>query len=263
MVRTQQFAARSVRLLAVALLLAGAAAAAVVPATAAAARTATYGAARPFTTVTASSHTIAGDWNVTYGAPAVVKMTLAGSVYTETAKTPVRVVGSSCDLPVGTVIATFHPTGSHSYSGRHGLWFTSNCSFAEWSSWSLTLSSNGLGLTGVISAVNETIKFTKISATITPGSGPAGTKVKIESYGVIGNQRGAAEYWCPKVNKACGNLNGPGRTAKLICAGVKVTQNTSTCTGVIPVSASGRGKHDIYSWQAKSKRQALATFALT
>jgi hypothetical protein len=259
-VRVPKLAARSVTVIAVPLLLA---AAVVVPVTAAAARTTSPGAAASATSATATSHPIVGDWNVTYGAPAVVKMTRSGRVYTETAKTPVRVVGSSCDLPVGTVIATFHSTGSHSYKGRHGLWYTSNCSFAYWTSWTLTLSSNGYRLTGVITAVNETIKFTKISATITPTRGAARTKVKIESYGVINNQRGAAEYWCPRVKRACGNLNGPGSTAKLICAGAKVTKSTSTCTGVIPASASGKGKHDIYSWQAKSKRWALATFTLT
>lgn len=56
---------------------------------------------------------IVGDWNVTYGAPAVVTMTLSGGVYTVTAKTPVQVTGSSCDLPVGTIIATFSSTGSN------------------------------------------------------------------------------------------------------------------------------------------------------
>ncbi len=37
---------------------------------------------------------IVGDWNVTYGAPAVVTMTLTNGVYTETAATPVRVAAA-------------------------------------------------------------------------------------------------------------------------------------------------------------------------
>jgi hypothetical protein len=40
------------------------------------------------TAAAAASDPIVGDWHVTYGAPAVVKMTLSGGVYTETAKTP-------------------------------------------------------------------------------------------------------------------------------------------------------------------------------
>jgi len=256
-VRAPQLATRSAAVIVVSLL-AGAVAAAA-PVTAAAARTASSG---PASSATARSHPVVGDWNVTYGAPAVVKMTLKGRVYTETAKTPLRVTGGSCDLPVGTVIATFHSTGSRSYSGRHGLWYPSTCSFAYWTSWTVRLSSNGHTLTGIIPAVSATIKFTKISVTITPASGAARTKVKIESYGVINNQRGAAEYWCPKVKRACGSLKGPGSTARLICAGARVTKNTSTCSGVIPGSASGKGRHDIYSWQAKGKRWALTTFTL-
>jgi hypothetical protein len=134
------------------------------------------------TAAAAASDPIVGDWHVTYGAPAVVKMTLSGGVYTETAKTPVRVVGSSCDLPAGTVIATFSATGSHSYSGQHGLWFTSNCSFDQWTSWNLTQSSNGNTLTGVIPAVNETITFTKVSAGNAWAVGSAGGKTLIEGW---------------------------------------------------------------------------------
>jgi hypothetical protein len=44
-------------------------------------------------------------------------MTLSGGVYTETAKTPVRVTGGSSDLPAGTVVATFAHTGAGSYAG--------------------------------------------------------------------------------------------------------------------------------------------------
>jgi hypothetical protein len=99
----------------------------------------------------APSDPIVGEWDVTYGAPAVVTMALTGGVYTETAKTPIELTGgSSCSLPPGTVIATFSQIGPRSYSGRHGLWFQSNCSFASYASFRLTLSANGLTLTSTL-----------------------------------------------------------------------------------------------------------------
>ena len=88
-------------------------------------------------------------------------MTLSGGVYTVTAKSPVRVTGSSCDLPPGTVIATFSSTGGNTYSGQHGLWYTSDCSFGRWDPMSLTLSSDGNTLTGVLSGGYGTVIFTK------------------------------------------------------------------------------------------------------
>jgi hypothetical protein len=102
---------------------------------------------------------VPGDWHVTYGAPATVKMTLAKGVYTERAKTPVRVTGASCDLPPGTVISTFSQTGPRTYAGVHGLWFTSDCSFATWAAMTLTLSKNKDKLTAKVSGF--TIVFTK------------------------------------------------------------------------------------------------------
>jgi hypothetical protein len=105
---------------------------------------------------------VAGAWNVTYGAPATVAMTLANGVYTETAKTPVRVVGSSCDLPRGTVISTFSQTGPRTYAGVHGLWFTSNCSFDVWTGTTFTLSGSGNTLTANIDHGYEIIAFTKV-----------------------------------------------------------------------------------------------------
>jgi hypothetical protein len=107
---------------------------------------------------------IIGPWNVTYGAPATVTMTLSNGVYTERAKTPVRVVGSSCDLPAGTVISTFSQTGPDAYAGVHGLWFTSNCSFDTWTGTTFTLSGNGNKLTADIDHGYETIVFTKVPA---------------------------------------------------------------------------------------------------
>jgi len=119
---------------------------------------------------------IVGDWNVTYGAPAVVTMTLSGGVYTVTAKTPVQVTGSSCDLPVGTIIATFSSTGGNTYSGQHGLWYTSDCSFGFWDGLTLTLSSDGNTLTGVLAGGYGTVVFTKTGSnqgctpTLIPGT---------------------------------------------------------------------------------------------
>jgi hypothetical protein len=108
---------------------------------------------------------IVGEWNVTYGAPAVVKMTLAGGEYTETASTPVVVVGSSCSLPAGTVIATFALTGPGTYAGQHGLWFTNDCSFDTWTDMTLSLSSDGNMLTAVLAPTTNysgsTVIFTK------------------------------------------------------------------------------------------------------
>ena len=108
-----------------------------------------------------TSDPIVGDWNVTYGAPAVVTISLSGGVYTETAKTPVRVTGSSCDLPSGTIIATFSLVGGNAYSGQHGLWYQSSCAFAYSTSLSLTLSSDGHTLTGSL-GIGGGLVFSKI-----------------------------------------------------------------------------------------------------
>ena len=161
--RTPQLATHSVRIIAIPLLLAGLAAG-VAPAASASVSAARVGGQLKGAPAAATSNPIVGDWHVTYGNRAVVKMTLKAGKYTETAKTRVRVVGASCYLPVGTVIATFHSTGSRSYAGRHGLWNTSDCSFAYWTSMTLKLSRTGKTLTAVIPAVNATIKFTKITA---------------------------------------------------------------------------------------------------
>jgi hypothetical protein len=114
------------------------------------------------TAVAAAPDPVVGAWNVTYGAPATVAMTLANGVYTEKAKTPVQVTGSSCDLPPGTVISTFSRTGPDTYAGVHGLWFTSNCSFDTWTGTTFTLSSNGNRLTADIDHGYEIIVFAKV-----------------------------------------------------------------------------------------------------
>ena len=99
-VRTPQLATHSVRVLAIPLLLAGLVAGVAPAASASAAR---FGARLNgvATAASATSNPIVGDWHVTYGNRAVVKMTLKAGKYTETAKTRVRVTGSSCFLPAG------------------------------------------------------------------------------------------------------------------------------------------------------------------
>ena len=174
--RTPQLATHSVRVLAIPLLLAGLVAGVAPTASASAAHTGRQLNGVSATAAAATSNPIVGDWHVTYGNRAVVKMTLSAGKYTETAKTRVQVVGSSCYLPVGTVIATFHSTGNRSYAGRHGLWFTSNCSFDQWTSWTLKLSRSGTKLTGVIPAVGETIPFTKITAASARAAGASGSR---------------------------------------------------------------------------------------
>lgn len=105
-----------------------------------------------------TSDPIVGDWLVTYGNTTIVAMSYSSGVYTETATEPLEVAGSSCYLPPGTVIATFSGSGT-SYSGQHGLWYTSNCSFAEWTSLELTLA--GDTLTGVLGSGGEVV-FTRV-----------------------------------------------------------------------------------------------------
>ena len=158
------------------------------------------GVAQTFT-VAAASQTpdpIVGNWNVTYGAAAVVTMTLASGVYTETAETPVEVTGSSCDLPVGTVIATFSSTGARTYSGTHGLWNTSNCAYVESTSLTLTLSADGNTLSGELGD-GEQVSFTKVptliaqsALTITTLSGTLGTSLNLATSG--GSGTGAVTF---------------------------------------------------------------------
>lgn len=109
-----------------------------------------------------TTHTAAGTWKITYGAPAVVRIRESHRVYTETAKTPVRVVGASCSLRPGTVIATFHSTGHRNYAGRHGLWYPSNCAFAYRTGMKLHLSRSGRYLTGTL-ATGYVLRFTRTS----------------------------------------------------------------------------------------------------
>jgi hypothetical protein len=91
-----------------------------------------------------TSDPVVGDWNVTYGNTTVVTISESGGVYTETSTEPLQVVGASCYLPVGTVISTFHEVSEGRYSGEHGLWSTSNCSFAGEAPMTLKLEGNTL-----------------------------------------------------------------------------------------------------------------------
>jgi hypothetical protein len=107
---------------------------------------------------------IPGDWNVTYGSPSVVTMSGTSASYTVTAKTPVQVTGAQCSLPPGTLIATFSGSGT-SYSGQHGLWRTSDCSFASFTSMTLTLA--GTTLNAVL-GTGARLVFTKIATDAGP-----------------------------------------------------------------------------------------------
>ncbi len=89
----------------------------------------------------ATSPTIVGTWRVTYGTSTVVEIESTGTnEFSMTASTPVMVVGGSpsCHLAVGTILARFSGSGT-SYKGHHGLWSTTNCSFAYWTTLSLAL----------------------------------------------------------------------------------------------------------------------------
>lgn len=133
----------------------------------------TVPAARP--TPTASAASPVGTWDVTYGAPAVVSITQSGSQYTITGVTTVNVVGSQCYLPVGTKLATFSATGPGTYSGQHGLWYTTSCSFAYWTPTTFTLSGNTLTARFTSGAGSPTV-FTRAGTTpvaAAPASSPS------------------------------------------------------------------------------------------
>jgi hypothetical protein len=85
-------------------------------------------------------------WDVTYGAPSIVKISGANAMYEVVATTAVRVTGTTCDLPPGTVLATFSGAG-RSYVGKHGLWHR-DCSFSEWTDMTFVLQGGTLTGTG-------------------------------------------------------------------------------------------------------------------
>jgi hypothetical protein len=87
---------------------------------------------------------ITGDWNVTYAAPATVTITLAGGVYTESAKTRVLVFpGTSCYIQPGIAVATFTQTGPGTYAGHARLWSENTCITDATTSMTVALGSDG------------------------------------------------------------------------------------------------------------------------
>ncbi|MCV7177943.1 Ig-like domain-containing protein [Mycolicibacterium sphagni] len=129
-------------------------------------------------TVPVSPDPIIGNWNVTYGSPGTVTMTLAGGSYTETVLAAGSVIGGSCVVPVGTNVATFTQTGPGTYGGQHSLFDTSTCALASQTSLTLSLSSDAQTLTGNIGNT-WTVTFTKIpsSAAARTGSSAAAARV--------------------------------------------------------------------------------------
>jgi len=86
---------------------------------------------------------LGGEWSAGYDVPAVVTIAFADGAYSVVAESPVRVTGSDCDVPSGTLLATFAGS-SGSYSGQHGVWLTSDCSFSRWAPVTLTLADSRL-----------------------------------------------------------------------------------------------------------------------
>jgi hypothetical protein len=155
------------------------------PAVAAASLTPTASAASP--TPTASAASPVGTWDVTYGAPAVVSITGSDSLYTITATTTINVVGSACYLPAGTKLATFSATGVGTYSGQHGLWYTTNCSFATWTPTTFALSGSTLTAHFASGSPNPVI-FTRAGSapvaaapTFSPSTVPSSTPTAVPS----------------------------------------------------------------------------------
>jgi hypothetical protein len=98
----------------------------------------------PIPSPPAAGGSITGDWNVTYGAPATVTITLTGGIYTESAKTQVQIIpGVSCLLQPGTAIATFTRTGPGTYAGHAYVWSENTCTINGTTSITLALSSDG------------------------------------------------------------------------------------------------------------------------
>lgn len=102
---------------------------------------------------------LVGDWAVTDGSPSVVTISFADGTYSVTAKSPVHVISSACDLPAGTLLATFSGSGG-SYSGQHGLWSTADCTFSRWTPITATFDGSGQ-LTFTIQVSSETIVLTR------------------------------------------------------------------------------------------------------
>lgn len=105
-----------------------------------------------------------GTWSVTYGAPTTVAITLSGDTYTITAAAPVKVIGSQCFVPSGTVLATFVGGNGGSYTGQHGLWWTNDCTFARQVPVTFALDPGGAKLT-LAGSVGAPVVYTRATAT--------------------------------------------------------------------------------------------------
>ena len=114
-------------------------------------------AAAPAPAAPAGADKVVGNYNVNYGAQSAVTITGSGGGYTVTAKGPLHwkvpqstpqgaaAGNATCDLPDGTVIATFSLASGTSYVGQQGNWDKS-CQFLQWGRLDLQL--NGALLTG-------------------------------------------------------------------------------------------------------------------
>jgi hypothetical protein len=95
---------------------------------------------------------LVGDWNITAGAPATVRISRTADGYSMSATTPLRIhTSATCDAPAGTVLATFSGTAP-TYTGKLGRWDVATCKFFDWNPTTLTL---GDGTVDVVLADGE------------------------------------------------------------------------------------------------------------
>ncbi len=105
---------------------------------------------------------VIGKWNVTFGAPAIVRMNGAGHHnYTMTAATPIEISGgSSCRLPIGTVLGTFSGTGP-TFTGQIDLFYVSNCMLGAHTALTITLHRNRM--VASFAATGSPLTFTRFA----------------------------------------------------------------------------------------------------
>ena len=188
-------------------------------------------------TAKADTDPIVGTWSVTYGNTVSVQMSLSGTTYSVTALDPVELTGgSSCTLPVGTLLATF--SGSNgSYTGQHGLWYTSDCSFGFWDPMTCTLASNTL--TCDLSGGYGTVVFTKL-----PGAPGPPQNVSVSP------QNGYADLsWNPPADPGTSPITGYVVTAAPYdnSGNSDYFANPGTITEPVPGNGSGRQTGSITS----------------
>jgi hypothetical protein len=90
----------------------------------------------------ASADPLVSQWTVDLGDPSVVSIAPSGSGYAITIVDESESMGADCDLPGGTVFATFTASGTDTYSAKEGTWSRSasgTCSFSGWVAEKLTL----------------------------------------------------------------------------------------------------------------------------